>query len=378
MNQVFIKRTIQKQIEKRLFLGRAIIIYGPRQVGKTTLVQAIAQKYQGEIFNCDEPDIREKLTNKTSTELKSFLGQRRLIVFDEAQRVPNIGLTIKLIVDNFPEKQIIATGSSSFELSNQINEPLTGRKYQFSLYPFSFSELTQIYSQRELNRLLEERLVFGQYPEIVLYPENREQKLKEISQSYLYKDVLEFERIKNPFLLQKLLQALALQIGQEVSANELASLLGINRLTVIRYLDILEKAFVIFPLNSFSRNLRNELKKRQKIYFYDLGIRNALINNFNPLSLRNDLGQLWENFLISERLKVNQARERQTNYYFWRTHQQQEIDFIEENEGKLIAFEFKWRAKKSHTPKAFLETYGTKVSQINQENYWEFIIKKKN
>ncbi|MBU3942958.1 ATP-binding protein, partial [Patescibacteria group bacterium] len=287
-----IKRTIQKNIEKNLFKGKIIIIYGSRQVGKTTLVKEILKKYpkNSEYFNCDEPDIRQALTDKTSTEIKSFLGNKKIIVLDEAQRVKNIGLSLKLIIDNFSDIQIIATGSSSFDLSNKIKEPLTGRKIEFYLYPISVKELKSVYSALEINRLMEERMIFGMYPDIILNREDKEQRLKELSFSYLYKDALAYQNIKNPEVLEKLLQALALQISNEVSYNELAETVGVDKNTIANHIQILEKAFVIFRLRPFSRNLRNELKKMRKIYFYDTGVRNALINNFNPVNLRQDKG----------------------------------------------------------------------------------------
>lgn len=373
---MLIKRTLQKHIEKLLFKEKVIVIYGARQVGKTTLVQEIQKKYfeKSLYLNCDEPDIRNSLANKTSTELKNILGNNKFVVIDEAQRVENIGLTLKLITDNFPNIQIIATGSSSFELSNKISEPLTGRKYEFYLYPFSWQELSQKYSPLELNRLLENRIIFGMYPEIINKPEENELNLKSIAQSYLYKDVLQFQEIKNSDLLYKLLQALALQIGNEVSYNELANLVEIDKITVARYIRILEQAFVIFRLNPFSHNLRTELKKMRKIYFYDTGIRNALINNLNPLNLRTDKGALWENFIISERIKFN-AQQKSVNIYFWRTQQKQEIDYIEKSGENLSAYEFKWNDnKKVRAPKSWTENYQNAEFQvITPKNYQNFL-----
>ncbi len=339
-----IKRTIQKTIEDSLFKGKIIVLYGARQVGKTTLVKEIQKKYPSSAyFNCDEPDIRGALQEKTSTEIKSFFGKSEFIILDEAQRVKNIGLTLKLIIDTFPKMQIIATGSSSFELSNKTAEPLTGRKYEFLLYPFSLKELSSAYSRVELDRLLETRMIFGMYPEIVGGGQEAENKLKVLAGSYAYKDVLRYQNIKSPEILEKLLQALALQIGNEVSYNELAGMIGVDKNTVTNYIQILEKAFIVFRIGPFSRNLRNELKKLRKIYFYDTGIRNALINNLNPLNLRMDAGALWENFIIAERLKFNAGLNRGARGYFWRTRQKQEIDYIEDCGGKLSGFEFKWQ-----------------------------------
>ncbi|NMB47832.1 ATP-binding protein [Candidatus Kuenenbacteria bacterium] len=375
---MIIKRKIQSLVEGSLFHGKVVIIYGARQVGKTTLVKEILKNYSesSSYLNCDEPDIRQALANKTSTELKSFLGSKKLIILDEAQRVKDIGLTLKLMVDNFIGTQIIATGSSSFELSNHIIEPLTGRKKEFFLYPLSLQELSQINDELEMNRLLERRLVYGMYPSIALADGGEaETDLKELARSYLYKDILNFENIRNNEAVEKLLQALALQIGKEVSYSELSSLVGIDKKTVASYLDILEKAFIVFRLNPFSRNLRNELKKLRKVYFYDTGVRNILINNLNPLGLRQDVGQLWENFILSERLKCNYNNGREQNSYFWRTREGQEIDLIEEKGGRLSAFEFKWQSDKLKTPKSFLDAYpGSSLRLINNNNYREFVM----
>lgn len=373
-----IKRTIKKNIESRLFKNKALIIYGARQVGKTTLIKEIQKKYSDVsiYLNCDEPDIREVFTNATSTEIKAFIGDKKLVFLDEAQRVKNIGLSLKLMVDNFPGIQVVATGSSSFDLSNQIKEPLTGRKWEFHLHPFSLKELEQRYSGLELQRLLEERIILGMYPEVVLKGQKEaKESLKSITQSYLYKDVLQYRKIKSPEILEKLLQALALQIGSEVSYNELANIVGADKKTVASYIQILEKAFVIFRLKPFSRNLRKELTKLRKVYFFDTGIRNTLINNFNPFHLRQDIGALWENFLISERLKFNGNRGENTNIYFWRTHQQQRIDYIEEAAGKLFGFEFKWKGSSFRPPKIFLNTYpSSAVKMVTKENFKGFIL----
>ncbi|MDZ7611268.1 MAG: ATP-binding protein [Candidatus Moranbacteria bacterium] len=376
---MLIERKIQSEIEQNLFKGKIIAIYGARQVGKTTLVNQITSNHKNKkvfYLNCDEPKDREYLTDKTSTELKSLIGDSRLVVIDEAQRIANIGLTLKLIVDNYPSIQVIATGSSSFDLANKISEPLTGRKYEFYLYPFSMAELTQRYSKIELDRLMERQLVYGFYPEIINKPADAEANLREIAKSYLYKDVLQFLEIRNSDLLYRLLQALALQIGNEVSYNELADTLQIDKKTVQRYVSILEQAFVVYRLKPFGRNLRTELRKKQKIYFYDTGIRNALIDNLNPLNLRNDTGSIWENFLISERIKQLHTGFAYSKKFFWRTHQQQEIDYLEEQNGRLSAYEFKWNAKKAKkaAPKIFREAYPeASFKTITPHNYQKFI-----
>jgi len=373
---MLIPRIIQKRIKKFLFKGKTIIIYGARQVGKTTLVKSIQKEYvkNSAYFNCDEPDVRAALMDKTSTEIKNFFGNRKLIILDEAQREKNIGLTLKLMVDNFPSTQIIATGSSSFDLSNKIAESLTGRKYEFHLYPFSLTELNDKFSDLEINRLMGKMMIFGMYPVVALLSgdEEKGRELKELAKSYLYKDALQYQNIKNPEILEKLLQALALQIGNEVSYNELAGFLNIDKNTVANYIRILEQAFIIFRLNPFSRNSRNELKKMRKIYFYDVGIRNAIINNFNPLNLRQDVGALWENFMISERLKRNNTGEN-IKSYFWRTKQGQEIDYLEEFAGKISGFELKWKQNKWRAPKIFLEIYPkSSTLLINQNNHKKF------
>jgi len=376
-----IKRTIQERIEKLLFKKKIIIIYGARQVGKTTLVKEIQKKYFNNslYLSCDEPDIKNALTDKTSTEIKSFLGDKKFIIIDEAQRVKNIGLTLKLIIDNFPKIQVIATGSSSFDLSNQIIEPLTGRKYEFNLYPLSLEEITAIYSDLEIKRIIEQRIIFGMYPEIVFSGQEAKIKLKNIAQSYLYKDILQFQNIKNSEAIEKLLQALALQVGNEVSYSELGQISGVDKKTVASYIQILEKAFVIFRLSPFSRNLRNELKKLRKIYFFDTGIRNALINNFNSLNIRQDLGNLWENFIISERIKHNNNSGIGKNNYFWRTREGKEIDYLEESQGLIRGMEIKWKGdKKTKIPKIFLETYtNSKIDIINKDNYLDILFNNK-
>lgn len=372
-----ITRAIYGEILADLYKGKAIIITGPRQVGKTTLLQAIMRQAEGHVryLNCDEPDIRPVLANASSTSLKALIGDNTLVLIDEAQRVKDIGLTLKLLVDNFKNVQVVATGSSALEWANEINEPLTGRKREYHLYPFSTSELTKNTSQLQETRLLEQRMIYGFYPAIVNAPGDAQASLLELTNNYLFKDVLSLQDIRKPALLERLLIALALQVGSEVSYNEIGQTIGTDNKTVDRYVELLEKRFVVFQLGGFSRNLRNEIKKGKKIYFYDNGIRNALIKNFSPLALRMDTGALWENFLVSERMKANHYTNRYVNSYFWRTHSQQEIDLIEESTGKLFAWEFKWNEKaKVKIPKAFLDAYpGSITNTISRSNYFEFV-----
>jgi hypothetical protein len=371
-----IKRTIQSRLEDKLFKGKVIILYGPRQVGKTTIVKEIQKKNLSDsiYFNCDEPDIREKFENKTSTFLKELIGDKKIIIIDEAQRVKDIGITLKLIIDNFKGIQVIATGSSSFDLANKTAEPLTGRKYEFYLYPLSVEELNPEKNKIEIDRTIENRMIYGFYPEVIVKSAEAEENIKLIAKSYLYKDILQYQNIKNPNILEKLLQSLALQVGNEVSYNELSNFLDIDKKTVANYIEILKKAFVIFELKPFSRNLRNELRKLRKIYFFDNGVRNALINNFNPLDKRNDAGQLWENFIISERIKMNSNYGNDYNMYFWRTHDKKEIDYLEEKNGKLYGYEIKLGSGRSSGAKLFLNTYtNSEFKVIKKDNYNELI-----
>jgi len=374
---IMIPRFIESQLKEDLFKGKAIVLTGARQVGKTTLLQQLKKQFQEKVLwlNCDEPDVRSWLLEATSTRLKELIGDHKLVFIDEAQRVKNIGLTLKLITDNLPEVQLIITGSSSLELANEINEPLTGRKWEYHLYPLSTLEMSNHLGRLEESRLLEQRLIFGNYPDIINNPSNAQINLLELSNNYLYKDLLALEQLRKPVLLEKILNALALQLGNEVSFNELGQLTGADHKTVEQYINLLEKCFVIFQLTAFSRNLRNEIKKSRKIYFYDNGVRNAIIKNFLPLNLRQDTGALWENFLMSERKKLNSYTRTFVNSYFWRTHAQQEIDLIEESGGTLRAVEFKWnKDAKVKMPETFKKAYpGASFTIINKENYMEFI-----
>ena len=373
-----IKRKLLKNIENELFKRKAIILIGPRQVGKTTLVDSLAKKHKNKtlFLNCDEPETRESLTNTNTTKLKLLIKDTKLLIIDEAQRVDNIGLTLKLIVDNFKDVQVVATGSSAFELRNKLNEPLTGRKIEYRLYPISSGEIIDTQNIIEEKKSLETRLIYGSYPDIFNNPQKARNYLLELCQSYLYKDIFAVNEIRKPAIIENLLKALAFQVGSEVSINELSKTLQTDNKTIERYIDLLEKCYVIFRLNGLSRNLRSELKKNKKIYFYDNGVRNAIIQNFAPPQMRNDMGALWENFFITERMKHNHYSENFCNSYFWRTTQQQEIDLVEESDGSMTIFEIKWNSnRKVSFPKTFLANYPVKDSiVITPENYIDYLI----
>ena len=375
-----IEREIEKQIENRLFKGKAILVFGPRQVGKTTSIHSILAKNNQKclFLNGDEADVRESLENTTSTNLSLLFGEHKIVFIDEAQRINGIGITLKLITDVLKDVQVIATGSSAFDLANETQEPLTGRKYEFQMLPISFQEMVTNNGLLEEKRLLEQRMIYGYYPEIVVKPNDAAENLKLLSNSYLYKDLLNLEQIKKPALLGKILKSLALQVGREVSYNEISQLVNGDFHTVEKYIDLLEKAFVIFTLPAYSRNVRNEIKKGRKIYFYDNGVRNAIINNFNPLSSRSDTGALWENFLISERMKYLNSNKLEAWKYFWRTTAQQEIDYLEELDGKMTAYEFKWNPNKTAKfPKTFTNAYPeAEVKLITLKNFEEFVLVK--
>lgn len=370
-----IQRTITQLIKNDFHKGKIITLMGARQVGKTTLFDHIVEGQDNVLkLNCDNYDDRNDLEGKTSTELRQLVGNHSIVIIDEAQRVRNIGLTLKMLADLKLSCQILVTGSSSFVLSNEINEPATGRLYEYQLFPLSLDELLQNNTQREEQRLLENRMIYGMYPEVVTHPEDARRTLENLANNYLYRDLLEYRGVKKPDVLQKLVRALALQVGSEVSYNELSQLVGIDKGTVESYIDLLEKCFVVFRLPAYSRNLRTEIKRGRKIYFYDNGIRNALISNFAPLELRNDVGMLWENMMVSERVKRNAYSRNYAQLYFWRTLQQQEIDFIEELDGRLTAYEFKWKKTNAKMPKAFSDNYpNTDFQVISPENYIDFI-----
>lgn len=373
-----IARRLEQNIQSLLEAKKAIIIMGARQVGKSTLLHQMLGARQDVLWmNGDELDIQELFSNMTSTRIRAILGSKRLLVIDEAQRISDIGLRLKLITDQVPDVQVIATGSSSFELANKVNEPLTGRKREFHMYPLTFGEMVQHTQFLDEVRMVPHRMIYGYYPEIVCNPGDERATLKELSDSYLYKDILSLDSINKPDKLVRLLKALALQIGSQVSYNEIGTLIGLDSKTVERYVDILEKSFIIFRLGTFSRNLRNELKASRKIYFWDLGIRNAVIGNLAQIENRNDVGELWENFVIAERLKQNAYSGSFAQSYFWRTRRQHEIDYIEEEDGILQAYEFKWNTRKANAkcPESFKTAYpDANYNVITPENIEEFLL----
>ncbi len=371
-----IQRTLKDSIQKDLFKGKAILLFGPRQSGKSTLMQEVLKDQDYLYLNGDDADVREILTNTTATKLKAVIGSKKIVFIDEAQRIQNIGLTLKLFTDQIKEVQILATGSSAFELSNQVNEPLTGRKYEFMLYPLSFSEMVAYHGLIQEKRLIDHRLIYGYYPEIVTNTSEESRLLKLLANSYLYKDLLMLEQIKKPIILEKLLKALALQIGSEISLQELAQTVGADGKTVDKYIDLLEKAFVVFRLPALNRNVRNEIKKGKKIYFYDCGIRNAVINNFKSIDSRTDAGALWENYIIAERMKFLHYQNIDAKQYFWRTTQQQEIDLVEEHADSWLAYEFKRNIQaKKRFPQTFTDNYkNVELSIVTPANVEDFLL----
>ncbi len=371
-----IERLLEKTLRTKFFKKKAIILLGARQVGKTSLLTKMFGNRKDVLWlNGDELDVQRLFANISAARLEKFIGTNKFLIIDEAQRIDNIGLRLKLITDKIKHVQLIATGSSTFELSNKLNEPLTGRKWEYRMYPLSFSEMAKHHGLMEEKRLLPHRMLYGYYPDVVNHAGEEKEILKQLSDSYLYKDILMWENIHKPDKLLKLLQALAFQMGAQVSYNELGQMCGLDSKTVEKYIILLEQTFVIFRLTSFSRNLRNELKSSRKIYFYDNGIRNALIANFNQIENRNDVGALWENFIISERIKYLQYSGIWTNFWFWRNKEQREIDFIEEAGGKIHAYEFKWNLEaKYKVPKQFKDAYpNSQFTIIHPDNMESFI-----
>lgn len=370
-----IERSLAQTLKSHMGDGKALIVLGPRQVGKTTLLNELLNQESCLFLNGDDPKVRNLLEGANTAELKQLIGAHRYLFVDEAQRIANIGLTLKLITDQIKSCQLVVSGSSAFELRNQTHEPLTGRKWEYQLFPISWQEFENHAGYLAAEQQLETRLVYGFYPEVINQVGQERRILSQLSESYLYKDLFMMSNvIKRPELLEKILQALAYQVGHEVSHNEIAQLVNSDNETVGRYIDLLIKSYVIFPLYSFSRNLRNEIKTNRKYYFFDNGIRNAVIGNFNAVANRNDIGALWENFLVSERKKRNAYSGAYGRSYFWRTTSQQEIDFLEEYDGQIHAYEFKWNPKtKFKFPKSFLETYQATSQKIDRENFRDFV-----
>ncbi len=373
-----IKRAQSEKIKSLIGSGKAITLMGARQVGKSTILHSLLDGDSSVLWlNGDDDDVREMFRNMTSTRLKTIIGNRKTVVIDEAQRINEIGLRMKLITDQIPGVQVIATGSSSFELSSKVNESLAGRKRELKLFPLTFSEMVKHTSFLDERRMVSHRMIYGYYPEVVTRPSEEKIVLKELTDSYLYKDLLAMDRLQKPDVLVRLLKALSLQIGNQVSYNELGQLLGVDPKTVEKYIDVLEKSYIIFRLGSFSRNLRNELKMTRKVFFWDLGIRNAVIGNFAPMENRSDSGALWENFAISERMKKKEYASSFALSYFWRTKDQSEIDYIEEEDGVTRAFEFKWNPSKSGTkcPSLFSSAYpDASFKVITPDNIEEFLL----
>ena len=371
-----IVRQLEHIIKEKIGTRKVIIVLGPRQTGKTTLIKKIVSEFEEHYFlNCDNPVTKILLSDANTEQLRRIAGNHKVVFIDEAQRVKNIGLTLKLITDEMPEIQLFVTGSSSFELANEVNEPLTGRKWEYMLYPVSWKELVDYSGYIEAQMQLENRLIFGMYPEVITNSGNEPEILMQLAESTLYKDLLHYQGIRKPEILAKILQALAFQVSAEVSFNELSNLIQVDKNTISNYIDLLEKAFIIFRLTPLKRNLRNEINTGRKIYFYDNGIRNSLIANHNPLALRNDTGALWENFLVCERRKFLHYNRIWANTYFWRTHAQQEIDYLEERNGKIYAYEFKWNPKKTaKPPKTFLAHYpDAEFQTITPQNMHDFL-----
>lgn len=369
-----IKRTLSETILASFNKGKAIVVLGPRQVGKTTLIQECLADKEYLFLNGDDPVVHDALHKAGESKLRALIGRHSIVFIDEAQRIKDVGLIAKIITDQFKDVQLLISGSSALDLNQSTQEPLTGRKMEYPMFPISWEEFEDHVGVLEGMAQLEERIIFGMYPDVINHRSDARDVLNQLTSSYLYKDVLSRSGIQKPELLDRLLKALALQVGHEVSYNELAGLLEIDKATVSKYIDLLEKTFIVFRLTSFSRNLRNEIKHNRKIYFYDNGIRNAIIQNLNRLDVRVDKGALWENFLISERMKMRSYHKLYANSYFWRTVQKQEIDLIEERDGQLHAFEFKWnRRGKDKLPSSFISEYGAIGQVIDTDHFREFV-----
>lgn len=357
---------------------KIVVLFGARQTGKTTLCNQLLDKMPVKILKINGNEIKytELLSSRDFSKMKLLLDGFDVLFIDEAQRIPDIGINLKIIFDNMPEMKMLITGSSSFELGNQVKEPLTGRTSTFKLMPFSLQEIRQDTTIFDIQQKLEEFMLYGLYPEITHYTNAREKEkyLTELSSSYLYKDVLELSNIRNSSKISNLLKLLAFQIGKEVSLNEIGQSLGISQETVNSYIDLLEKSFIVFRLSGFSRNLRKEVGKRDKIYFWDLGVRNCIIQNFSSLATRNDVGEMWENLIVTERLKYLSNNQINSNSFFWRTYTGAEIDYIEEKNGELFAYEIKYSKARNKAPQTWTENYGNNFKCITRDNFWEFII----
>ena len=369
-----INRDLTNVVIKKLHKGKVIVLIGPRQVGKTTLINTLLKDKEYLFLDGDDHSVCDLLSNANTQQLRGIIGNFKYVFIDEVQRIPNIGLKLKIMVDQIKDVQVIVSGSSAFDINNMTQEPLTGRKFEYQMFPVSWSEFEKNVGYLKAHQQLELRMLYGMYPDVINNFGNEYEILKNLVSSYLYKDILALANIRKSNVLEKILQALALQVGSEVSYNEIAQLVGVDKNTVNNYIDLLEKSFVVFRLNSFSRNHRNEIKANKKIYFYDNGVRNMVIGNFNNLALRQDKGALWENFIISERMKMLSYSQSVAKPYFWRTTTQQEIDYIETNADDVAAFEFKWaNTKKAKLPKAFVETYNPSFMVVNKDNFREFL-----
>lgn len=369
-----INRDLTNVVMNKLHKGKAIVLIGPRQVGKTTLINALLADKSYLFLDGDDHSVSDLLFNANTEQLRSIIGNYKYIFIDEAQRIPNIGLKLKIMVDQIKDVQVIVSGSSAFDINNMTQEPLTGRKFEYQLFPVSWNEFEKNAGYVKAHQQLELRMLYGMYPDVINNFSNEYEILKNLVSSYLYKDILALAGIRKSDVLEKIIQALALQIGSEVSYNEIAQLVGVDKNTVNTYIDLLEKSFVVFRLNSFSKNIRNEIKANKKIYFYDTGVRNMVIGNFNSLALRQDKGALWENFMIAERMKFLAYTQSLAKPYFWRTTTQQEVDYIEANADAVSAFEFKWATtKKAKLPKSFIEAYNPNFLVVNKDNFREFL-----
>lgn len=375
---MFYKRSLKKRLKDKFFKGKSIVLIGPRQVGKTHLINTLLKELKGQndylFFNGDDPLVREQLNEPNTAEISQIIGKHKIIFIDEVQRINNIGLTAKIITDQFKDVQLIMSGSSALEINKNISEPLTGRKWEYMLYPISWSEIKDKGNFLQAQKELENILIYGSYPDVLNNRGNEQEVLRNLVSSYLYKDLLTIDGLRKTEVIDKLLLALALQMGHEVSYNELSSSIGVSKNTIASYIDLLEKAFVIYKLPALCRNLRNEIKRNKKIYFYDNGVRNTIINNYNRIELRQDKGALWENFLLAERKKYLAYQGIFPRQYFWRNKSKQEVDYVEEIDGKFTAFEFKWQLKRKYRPPAsFEKAYKNTIEVIDNKNYTSFI-----